>query len=400
MKFVPVNTNRQKKSVYYLFLIIFYTDLFLALFPAWSGSFVYNYMSRTLFMNIWLLGALSIFLLSAILILCIQKKIYNLIIAFIIMILSVCFWTSIIINGFQSGGLALLGIPISYFVIFDTLKQYKFANLHLKVSFYSLLLWSISALVYYLIAPLDVKQQFFIGSEGQILTFSGFALHRNFYGILLGILILLLIVWKMKILYKISLFIVLLVCLWLSACRSAMVAVSVTSLFLIFFNKYISFRKKSFLFILLLLLAYALYTILSNPDLSLRDVSDNDDRKELWSGIYHIILKNFYWGIGKEAMYYSISFPEGAQAHNFILQVMANYGIFVCLSYLTLLGVIFYFSSYYFQAFLIYLMVFGLTQPYFGFMLPSVHIYLPLFIGHLLDNCKQKSTNENCILCF
>lgn len=74
MKFVPVNTNRQKKSVYYLFLIIFYTDLFLALFPAWSGSFVYNYMSRTLFMNIWLLGALSIFLLSAILILCIQKK--------------------------------------------------------------------------------------------------------------------------------------------------------------------------------------------------------------------------------------------------------------------------------------------------------------------------------------
>ena len=113
MKFVPVNTNRQKKSVYYLFLIIFYTDLFLALFPAWSGSFVYNYMSRTLFMNIWLLGALSIFLLSAILILCIQKKIYNLIIAFIIMILSVCFWTSIIINGFQSGGLALLGIPIS-----------------------------------------------------------------------------------------------------------------------------------------------------------------------------------------------------------------------------------------------------------------------------------------------
>lgn len=400
MKFIPVNTNRQKKGVYYLFLIIFYVDLLLALFPAWSGSFIYNYIPHIVFMNIWLLGSLFIFLFSAILILCIQKKIYNPIITFIIVILSVCFWISIIINGFQSGGLALFGIPISYFVIFDTLKQYQFSNLHLKISFYSLLLWCISALVYYLIAPLDIKQQFFIGPEGQILTFSGFALHRNFYGILLGILILLVIIWKIKLSYKVLLFTVLLFCLWLSACRSAMVAVTITSLFLIFRNKSISFEKKFFLFVFLLIIAYILYNILSNPDLSLRDVSENDDRKELWNGIYHIILKNFYWGIGKEAMYYSSSFPDGAQAHNFILQVMANYGIFVCLFFFILLSCVLYFSSYYFQAFLIYLIIFGLTQPYFGFMLPSVHIYIPLFIGHLLDNCKQNSTNENRILCF
>ena len=94
---------------------------------------------------------------------CIQKKVYNPPIFFTIYILHILFTTSIVLNGLKSGALAIVGIPLSYWVLYDTLKQYRFPPKHLKRAFYALLAWCIIPIFYYAVAPLDTKLLFMTG---------------------------------------------------------------------------------------------------------------------------------------------------------------------------------------------------------------------------------------------
>ena len=388
MIFTPVNYERANPYVYKLLLAIFYFDLCLGLCPAWQGSFILRLISYEAFMKIWQLGSLFVTISLSFLILCIQKRIYNPPIFYTIYILHILFTVSIVINGLKSGALAIFGIPLSYWVLYDTLKQYKFSSKHLKRAFYALLVWCIIPIFYYAIAPLDTKILFMTGPEGQLLTFGGFAQHRNFYGIFLGVAFICTLIWKMKLSYKVLICILLSTGLILSVCRTAILSIIITISYIFLFHKKISIKKKLIFLFLLFFVGITLYIILTNSNFITRDVSNNDERIELWSGILKIIEKNFFWGVGEEALYYSRGFPQGAPAHNFILATIASYGIFVFCTFCLLLILIFKYSNFYFNAFLIYLISWGLTQPYFGCTLISIHILIPLFIGHLLDNNK------------
>ncbi|MBD8001310.1 O-antigen ligase family protein [Phocaeicola faecium] len=389
MIFTPVNYERANPYVYKLLLAIFYFDLLLGLCPAWQGSFILRFISYESFMKIWQLGSLFVTISFSFLILCIQKKVYNPPIFFTIYILHILFTTSIVLNGLKSGALAIVGIPLSYWVLYDTLKQYRFPPKHLKRAFYALLAWCIIPIFYYAVAPLDTKLLFMTGPEGQILTFGGFAQHRNFYGIFLGVAFICTLIWKMKPSLKTLLCVLLSIGLILSVCRTAILSIAITVTYIFLFHKKISIKKKIAFLCILFIMGTLVYFILTNSSLVTRDVSDNDDRIELWSGIIKIIEKNFFWGVGEEALYFSKGFPKGAPAHNFALATIASYGIFVFVTFSILLILIFRYSGFYFNAFLIYLISWGLTQPYFGCTLISIHILIPLFIGHLLDNNRD-----------
>lgn len=383
MRYLQVDYN---KSVYRLFLLLFYIDLILGLCPAWSGSFVLKFISYDVFMKVWLFGGVLSLITLSFTILCLQRKVYNSSIFYNIYILHIFFAISIAVNGFKSGGLALIGIPVSYLAIFDTLKQYQFHQKHLKFAFVALLLWSILPIIYYAIAPVETKILFLTGPGGNLLTFGGFAQHRNFYGIFLGVTFICTLVWKMRKIYKVSLSILLIAGMILSVCRTAILSIAVTMVYVFLFHPKIRLKKKLLYLFILFLLGLALYNILTDPTLTARDVSDNDDRIELWGGMIDIIKDNFLFGLGKEALYFSKMFPEGAQAHNFILAAIASYGIFVFLSFAFLLILLFKYSNFYFRVFLVYLICWGISQPYFGLMLFSSHILIPLFLGHLMDN--------------
>lgn len=390
MIFVPVDYQRANPYVYKLFLTLFYIDLFLALCPAWRGSFILKFISYDLFMSLWLYVGLFSSIILSFFILIIQRKVYNILLFFTIYFLHIFFAISIVYNGFKSGGLALFGIPLSYWVLFDTLKQYSFSSVHLKRAYYALLLWCILPIFYYIIAPAETKLLFVTGAGGNLLTFGGFAQHRNFYGILLGITFICTIVWKMKPIYKTILCLLLLSGLILSVCRTAIFSIAITSLYILLFSKEITFKKKFFLLLALIIVAGIIYFLLINSDFVTRDISDNDDRIELWSGMLEIIKNNVFLGLGEEAIYYSKGFPDGAPAHNFILAAIASYGIFVFILFVMLLILVYKFSGFYFRTSLVYLICWGLTQPYFGCTLVSIHIFLPLFIGYLLDNNRYK----------
>ncbi|MBV3842683.1 O-antigen ligase family protein [Bacteroides eggerthii] len=384
MKFTPVDYRRQKLSVKKLFLFLLYFDLFLTLLPMWSASPLYLFLSPTALISIWHLGSLVNLIVCGFIILIIQRFIYNKIVVCCILLVYMAFLSSITINGFKSGGFALIGIPISFFIMFDTIKQYKFGVKHLNILFYSLLLWSLLPLL--LLCLPALRMSFFMTVEGGYATFSGLALHRNFYGILLCVLLLLLYYKKMPLIIKLILFILLSVCLVLSACRTAFVALIVMTCFLIYYNKTIKGGYKIFFFILVVLLGGVFYWILTNPDYALRDIDDDHAREDLLYGFMKLIKEHPLLGYGEEVKHYSNIYPGGAIAHNFILQTTANYGIFVTVFFIILLLAVYYYSQPFSKAILAFLVIWGITQPYFGFSVFSPHVIIPLFIGNLLDN--------------
>ncbi|WP_229097184.1 O-antigen ligase family protein [Bacteroides clarus] len=392
MRFIPVDYRRQKISVKKLFLVLLYFDFFLTLLPMWSASPLYLFLSPTTLTTIWHLGSLVNLIICGFLILIIQRYIYNKMVIFCILLVYIAFLFSIVINGFKSGGFALMGIPISFFIMFDTIKQYTFSLKHLNVIFYSLLLWSLFPL--FLLCFPFLRMSFFMTVEGGYATFSGLALHRNFYGILLCVLLLLLYYKKMPFVIKTILFILLSVCLVLSASRTAFVALIVMTCFLIYYNRTVKNRYKIFFFILVILLAGVFYWILTNPDYALRDIDDDHAREDLLYGFMKLIKEHPLLGYGEEVKHYSNIYPDGAIAHNFILQTTANYGVFVTIFFIVLLLTVYYYSQPFSKAILAFLVIWGITQPYFGFSVFSPHVIIPLFIGHLLDNNITISLNR------
>lgn len=103
-------------------------------------------------------------------------------------------------------------------------------------------------------------------------------------------------------------------------------------------------------------------------------------------GFMKLIKEHPLLGYGEEVKHYSNIYPGGAIAHNFILQTTANYGIFVTVFFIILLLAVYYYSQPFSKAILAFLVIWGITQPYFGFSVFSPHVIIPLFIGNLLDN--------------
>lgn len=358
----------------------------------WSASPLYAFVSPDTLGRIWLLSSLGTLIVCGFLILINQRCIYNKLVAGAIITTYLLFLFSITINGFKSGLIAVFGIPISFFIMFDTIKQYKFGNKHLNFIYYILLAWSFTPLILCIIP--SFRYSFFITPEEGYTTFSGFAMHRNFYGILLGVLYLLLCVKKMSFILKVVLLSILLVCMILSASRTTIISCIAITCALIYYSESITKKTKVVFFIVAIILSSVIYWVLTNPEFSIREINEDSGRENIITGFFELIQNRPFWGYGEEVTFFSGLFPNGAIAHNFLLQTTANYGMFVTSSFVILLIIVFYYSKPYSKIILLYLIIWGLTQPYFGFGTFSPHVLIPMYIGYFLDNNMSMRKNK------
>lgn len=374
------------KTLCSLFYILTIWELLLLLFPVWYGSPIWMYITVGQYFEYLNITSVFPFLFISFLYFIIKMKISNSCLIIPIVLLTLSFLLSIVMTGFKSGFVAIWGIPLSFTYMYCEMKKYAISNRLLHFIFYFLFFWSFLPLLYIIVAPFSSVVTFFTSVNGSLDTFSGFALHRNFYGMIVGCVFLLLPFVKIRPTFKFIILVSLLIGIYLAACRSVIVAIIIAGGYWLLINNGINKRKRILLIIVSIIVVfvgnfvYEKYTI--------REVNDNDDRKELYHGFYNKIKEKPLWGYGKEVRYYSIrrQFQEGTPAHNFILQVAANNGLIVLFFFMVFLLIFFLKSGRYTRVFLIYVMVWGLFQPYFSLGIPSPQIYIPLICGYFLDN--------------
>lgn len=198
----------------------------------------------------------------------------------------------------------------------------------------------------------------------------------------------------MSFLLKFLLLSILLFCMILSASRTAIISCIAITCALIYYSESIKKKTKVIFFAVTIILSSVIYWILTNPEFSMREIDEDSGREDIITGFIELIQNSPFWGYGEEVTYYSRLFPNGAIAHNFLLQTTANYGIFVTLSFVILLVIVFYYSQPFSKIILLYLIIWGLTQPYFGFGAFSPHVLIPMFVGYFLDN-NMSSMQKN-----
>lgn len=388
IKLIKQRINLEKS----LFLWLFYIDLLFSLMPSWSGSPLYAFVTPDGWGSIWLHGSLIVVILLGGVIIIRDRTISIDDITIIIFILYLLFLLSIVINGFKSGGFAIIGIPVSLILFFCILKKLSFKKEHLQITFYILITWSLLPLIMMVLSP-SLRASFFTAPEGNLMTFSGFALHRNFYGIITGVTIILVYFKKWKIYWKTLFLSLLAIGLLLSACRTAMIATVLSFISILIMNKKISLPYKTLILGTILIVCGIVYSIITNPQYALRDIEKNSAREIIYSGFYEFILEDPILGKGENVVYISHEFPEGAPAHNFILQTSANYGIPTLLFWCLLLLLVYKYGKPFVKLGLVYLFPWGITQPYWGFGVFSAHIVVILFVFRLMD-CHLKSLNS------
>lgn len=372
-----------------IFQITLLLQLIFLLLPSWSGSPLWNIITHEQYISFIVQGSSFIFLFSSILFVFLgnsfNRKLFSL-----LLVIDFIFILSLLITGFQSGLLAVVGIPLSYICLFDIIKRYSCSHRLLFLSLYVMLIWCVLPILYLPFIPSSEKVLFFTAEDGSLTTFTGFALHRNFYGMVIGLVFILLLKLKLNMLFKFVSFVILLIGLFICSSRSAIVSVIVVlSIDYILIKKTMLFKHLPVIIwgSAVLFTAYYFYS-----QYSLRATNDNDARNELYQGFFSMISKHPIWGYGYPVKYYSIrpNFVTGSPAHNFIVQLWADYGLIVLFSFLFLLAFVYKKMGRYSRMFLVYVIVWGLFQPYFGFGIPSSQVTVPILLGYLMDNDTLK----------
>lgn len=372
-----------------IFSFLFFSEMFLLLLPAWSMSPLWKVINHENYFKIVLGGSQILFFVFSIIIISIKSIPKNVLLW--CFALEIFFSLSLVMTGFRSGSLALVAVPICFCTLFGILKDFSIPSNILTLSFYLLFVWSIAPVIILPFSPLHLKISFFMSETGQLLTFGGFALHRNFYGMVLGIVIILLFIPQLKInkILKLNYFILCMVAVYLCGSRSLMVAVCIALSFMFFFKSAKTFIKRLPILVLVLGVFSIIYQIYKMY--SIRPEKTNDDRYELYQGFFEEIKRNPLWGNGEPFLYFSAGYPEGSVAHNFILQLSADYGVVFCSVFLLFLCYLLCKFKFYSRIFLIYVIIWGLFQPYFSYGIPATQILIPLLIGFILDIQHENS---------
>jgi hypothetical protein len=231
-------------------------------------------------------------------------------------------------------------------------------------------------------------------------SFRGFFNSRNDIGVACGFALLLSFMTKNKILRYSSL--LLAVCLSLVASRSAMIAFTVSAIYLsVNFLHRRNYSNLILLFTVMILLYFSLvileglnlnHNVLNSRliTLSSSDGSDSsvglfqatDNRLDIYYTFLNEILHNFLF-FGKGTYYSTVSI-NGVEyeAHNFFLQSILNFGLFVTLLWLCILLRFYLIITYEGRALLIFLSLFGFFQPGFDAFLFLPVVFMGLTLAH------------------
>lgn len=370
------------------YLLVFIINIYFLLVPQWRGSsFWQKYPDVESFSNEYLwLKLISNFILICITITSLNsrriRQINNIIVEkrFPFVLLFFAFLSSLIVNHASAGIFALIAMPLNYMAFYLKPKVNIF-NMNTLIIII-LIIWIVAPVVdYYFFSNSYRQSLFYTSSSGGFddNDFSGYAIHKNIYGYVCGILFVILMVSRVKTAVRITLSVIVVFCILFSGCRSALVAIVGTVIFRYYFNKSTKlFRKPSIIKSVVLILLLILLLIIAVIILQKFSIFDDPARLLIYDYFFNIITDNIFFGVGETVLY------KDDPAHNFILQIIADYGMFVFIAFVYVIYCIYKQSTIAGRLFIIYFLIISLFQPTLSVSIPNnitvVLLLLPLFI--------------------
>jgi len=303
-----------------------------------------------------------------------------------ILVLEFFYCINFIYHGFIVSPFSVLVLPFAYLTLFYVFPKYSYSNRILKFVFITLLIWCILPLIILLIAPVSIKTQMF-QIEGSTLSLGGLAAHRNVYSFYVGLTIILTIFIETGRKRKFVTLGVLFIGIALSQSRSGIFAVVIALLYY-FINKQTRLKSSKYSIFLLIASCVIFYHLIMNYG-SRNDVFFSiSDRIFLIQSFFELLWSNIFMGRGT-AVLISTASTEDIPAHNFIIQTILDYGLLVAIPFFVLLFNVWRESGLYYKTIFLYLMLIGLSQPYFSFGVPTYFTLSSLLIAIVVQNSNR-----------
>ncbi len=371
----------KEEVVVWILTIMLWVNLFVAFFPAHRGSILWNIISgEDAYTAVWL-RILNVFNLGCTLFLVLYKRTlkYSIIVCFICL-LWLSYILSKLVNLSYSDLILVVGIPIEYIVIYIILKEELLSKNSLKWILVLLGAWLVIPLILFFVGPIQTKLSFISYEHGRLGTYGGFALHRNYFGYYAGLVMLVFLFSNTKKWIKSLIIVVGFISIFVSTSRSAFLCLSAAiSLFM-----WISYKRWRVPLLIAIVIGGMAYYLLS-MELQLRtgDIMYTSDREYLMEAFTDSISQHPIMGKGSFTKIYSASHPDGAQAHNFILQIWSDYGIIALLFFILFWGAVYKYGNIQVKIFIAYLLLFGLFQPYLVLGVPVVFAWVNILLCSL-----------------
>ena len=347
-------------------LLVLLINLFMALIPLWQGSFIWSYYKEQAEIEKAIFLPLSIVDIILFLMYLFLNHIKWNRAHLIIIFMSIFYALSTIINKAESGYFSIIAVPIAYIFIYSIsstldLSRYKYLLIVL------LFLWCLLPFIDYLIS--DNNRQILYTSSllSDYSGFHGYAIHKNIYGYICGLCIIMIGLSTTHNKFMALLLIVsLMIPLIYSGCRSVLVALAVV----IIFNSYWRIKKINIPSIIKWILGLSLVFGFIYLFISISFFED-PNRVYILNEFIEIIKQHFFFGTGTQTRVQGLIDETENPAHNFILQVIADRGIFSSILFFMVLYYLIKKNNKTYSSFVIYMIVVGLFQPYLTLAIPS-----------------------------
>lgn len=399
----------ETKSIFSILLVV---NIIVSLAPLWRGSFLLDYFSSPAEfekrMDIFLaLFNFGFMVLGIVFHLIYYPKIekFNF---FVFSALFISYLISIALNSFKSGYFSIIFTPICYLFIFFIIGYYYLPTFIEKYIRFGILLWSIIPVCLVLFTHYTYNEYFFSTPRYPPVTFGGFAAHQNAYGYLTGVGILIGFFKLYSSKWNWILLAFSFVGIYMAESRSALIGTIICSIYY-FINKNsletkinevkidLSSNKKSpFLksrtfkiigILLIVLIFFGIIYYWINYGTRKNTLMEAGYRAIIYEGFINYISDHFLFGNGGGYMLTTFRSPQGTPAHNFVIQSLADYGIFVTFFFLLFIFLVWKQFKLYGRCLLLYMIIFGLFQPYFnGFGILSGNTLVTYLLGIYYDN--------------
>lgn len=392
--------------VRFIYLIVFVLNLFYVLVPQWRGSQIWNtYQDIESFslgylwlrqLSISLLMALPIFTITS------NAKLKKKdILPFVV--LGLMYALSLFFNGKISSLFAAISIAMNYFAIFIAIQKkiYNFSSIIIIL----LAIWVLLPVVDFFFLSDSYRQSlFFYSSSSEIGSFndndfSGYAYHKNAYGYVCGLLIIIIQYLNINKVIKLIMIPLIILCILFSGCRSVLVAILGVFIITYFINKRDRFnllrnytggvnsRKLRLKYVGLIVLI-AIISIVAIIFLIKNSIFDDPFRLLIYEHFFNVIKGNFLFGLGE-----TVFFDSDDPAHNFILQILADNGIFCFIAFMWVISRLYKSSTKIGQMLILYLLIISLFQPTLSLAAPSslitVILLMPCFLNETTQNTNK-----------
>ena len=286
--------------------------------------------------------------------------------------------------GLNQGLWALISIPIVFIYLLEVIKKVRLKKVYITFPLYLHLIWAITPVFIYAANP---QSEIIINELNQ---FIGLSSSRTTYGYLASISFAFIVVYRPKFW---TIFIpILLVGIMLSSSRAPILAILISSLYVVYYDKRIKYKKIMLGILMILTLIFFSLFLFYSERVALLDLEGNLTRLLIYKHHLQYAAEHILFGAGGPYVSDSIEFINGNikygkfPAHNFFLETLTSFGMFVVISWLALL--IFFWSKLHpmGRVFMLIYIVYGMVHNGFGLSVLNPNMFFIMFITVMTSN--------------